>query len=55
MGNVRANGVTAIDASCYCGRRAIADVSALPGAIDQSPYRAGQLNASFSVLAKRRA
>jgi len=33
LDNMRAHGVRAIVAACYCGRSAIVDVSALPGAI----------------------
>jgi len=32
--DAREHGVRAIDASCYCGRRAIVDVSAIPGSIE---------------------
>ena len=39
LDNMRAQGVRAVKASCYCGRRTVVDVSALPGSIEVPSLR----------------
>ena len=39
LANMRSHGVGAVEASCYCGRRAVVHVSALPGEVEVPALR----------------
>ena len=40
LDNMRANGVSAVEASCFCGRRAVVNVAHLHGSITVPSLRA---------------